>query len=63
MLLLIVWMIIMLLVIGLLVWAVDSLAGLGLPPQVLVVLKVVIILVGILVILQRAGMLGGLGGF
>jgi hypothetical protein len=51
----IVTLIILLLIVGLLIWATDLLAGVGLPPRVLVILKVLIVLIAVLWLVQWLG--------
>ena len=48
-------------IIGLLVWAASMLSQVGVPQPVVVVLQICIILVGVLLLLQRVGLLAPYG--
>ena len=51
---LVIQLLILLIVVGLLIWAVDQISGaMGIPPPVPVIIKVVIVLVACLFILER----------
>jgi hypothetical protein len=54
---LLIFCIIILLCIGLLVWAASKLEGVGLPNPIVVAIQIVIILIGVLLILQKAAIL------
>jgi hypothetical protein len=54
---LLIFCMIILLCIGLGVWAASKLEGVGLPNPIVIAVQIIIILIGILVILQRAGLI------
>lgn len=57
---LLITIIVIMIVIGLLFWAVTLLGGLGIPPQIIIALEILVILVGIVALLQLSGALPAL---
>lgn len=54
---LLVYLVVILIVIGLLVWAVTLLGGVGIPQPVIVALQILVILIGVILLLNVAGLI------
>jgi hypothetical protein len=51
--------IIVLIICGLLIWAVSLLGGVGVPPQIIIALQIIVILIAVLILLNYVGIVPG----